>query len=72
MIGQWEPIGAAYYDGELVLQPEHYLTTEERWEVFNKHPLFTGVCPECGAGIAGASLVHYDCDRCGWLDDSVV
>lgn len=52
MSGQWEPLGAADYAGELVLQPEHYLTTAERWDVFNTHPLFTGVCPKCGAAIA--------------------
>jgi hypothetical protein len=39
-VGQWEPLGAAYYDGELVLQPEHYLTTEERWNILNTHLLF--------------------------------
>jgi hypothetical protein len=39
------PLGAAYYGDELVLQPEHYLSTEERLEILNTHPLFTGVCP---------------------------
>jgi hypothetical protein len=29
------PLGAAYYDGDLVLQPEHYLSTEERLEILN-------------------------------------
>jgi predicted RNA-binding Zn-ribbon protein involved in translation (DUF1610 family) len=69
---QWEPLGAGYYDGELVLQPEHYLSTEERLEILNTHPLFTGVCPECGAEIEPQQRMHYDCEACGWLDDSVV
>jgi hypothetical protein len=69
--GQWEPLGAAYYDGELVLQPEHYLTTEERWNILNTHPLFTGVCPKCAAVIASEDLVQYDCPSCGWKDESV-
>jgi hypothetical protein len=72
VLGQWEPLGGSYYAGELVLQPEHYLTTAERWEVFSKHPLFTGVCPKCKKAIGETNRVHYDCDRCGWLDDSVV
>jgi hypothetical protein len=58
VIGQWEPIGAAYYGGELVIQPEHYLTTAERLEILETHPFFTGACPKCGAVIAGAALVH--------------
>jgi predicted RNA-binding Zn-ribbon protein involved in translation (DUF1610 family) len=72
------PLGAAYYDGDLVLQPEHYLSTEERLEILNTHPLFTGVCPNYGEAIAahqefaGEGMVHYDCEGCGWMDDSVV
>jgi hypothetical protein len=69
--GQWEPLGAAYYDGELVLQPEHFLTTEERWDILNTHPLFTGVCPECKEPITGLNPVHYECQSCGWKDESV-
>jgi hypothetical protein len=66
------PLGAAYYADELVLQPEHYLSTEDRWEILNTHPLFTGICPKCGAKIEPQQRVHYDCEGCGWLDDSVV
>jgi hypothetical protein len=72
VVGQWEPLGAAFYAGELVLQPEHYLTTEERWEFMNTHPLFTGVCPNCKEPIVGLDLVHYDCQCCGWQDESIV
>jgi hypothetical protein len=32
------PLGAAYYDGDLVLQPEHFLTTAEWLEILNAHP----------------------------------
>jgi hypothetical protein len=72
VIGQWEPLGGAYYNEERVLQPEHYLTTEERLEILETHPFFTGVCPECGADISDLNLVHYDCELCGWKDESVV
>jgi predicted RNA-binding Zn-ribbon protein involved in translation (DUF1610 family) len=72
------PLGAAYYDGELVLQAEHYLSTEERLKILNTHPFFTGVCPKCGMAIAshqesaGEGIVHYDCPECDFRDDSVV
>jgi hypothetical protein len=68
VIGQWEPLGGAYYDGELVLQPTHFLTTAERLEILETHPLFTGVCPDCGGAIAGEGLVHYDCPSCDFKD----
>jgi hypothetical protein len=70
--GQWEPLGGAYCNGELVLQPEHSLTTEERWEILNMHPFFTGVCPECKEPITELDRLHCDCQSCGWEDDSVV
>ena len=70
--GQWEPLGATYYAGELILQPEHYLTTEERLKILETHPLFTGICPECGSVVNGEEGIHFDCSQCGWKDDSVV
>jgi hypothetical protein len=72
VVGQWEPLGSAYYADELVVQPSHYLTTTERLEILDTHPLFTGVCPECGQVIIGLDLVHYDCELCGWQDESIV
>ena len=67
----FEPLGGAYYAGELVLQPTHDLTTAERLELLETHPFFTGVCPQCGAAIAGEGLVHYDCEPCGYKNDLV-
>jgi hypothetical protein len=68
---QYEPLGGAYYAGELVLQPTHYLTTAERLEIIETHPFFTGVCPNCGEAIGGEGLVHYDCEACGFKDDLI-
>jgi hypothetical protein len=65
------PLGAAYYGDDLVLQPEHYLTTAERLEILDTHPFFTGVCPSCGAKAEPQQRVHYECVACGWVDDSV-
>ena len=44
---QWEPEGATYYNGELILQPKQQRTTEEQLWLLDNHPLFTSVCPQC-------------------------
>ena len=67
----FEPLGGAYYNRELVLQPTHDLTTAECLEILETHPFFTGVCPECGETIWGEGLVHYDCQNCGFKDDLI-
>jgi hypothetical protein len=68
----WEPEGASYYAGELILHRPR-LTREEQWQILETHPLFTGVCPQCGYRFPGhiPDLVHFDCPECGWIDDSV-
>ena len=68
---QFEPLGGAYYDGEFVLQPTHYLTTAERLEILETHPFFTGVCPKCRQAISGENQVHYDCPNCDYKDDLI-
>jgi hypothetical protein len=70
---QCEPLGAGYYDGELVLQPAHYLSTAERLEILDTHPLFTNECPKCGFIFEEAPVVHWDCPNsdCDRMDDSV-
>ncbi|NJM67558.1 MAG: hypothetical protein HC851_18740 [Acaryochloris sp. RU_4_1] len=72
VVDEWEPLGGAYYNGELIRDSSGYLTTEERLELIETHPLFTGVCPSCGARFSDGTLIHYDCKKCGWRDDSVV
>ena len=68
----WEPEGASYYNGELILQPQQHLTREEQLELLNTHPLFTGRCPHCEMPIPYLrDRVHYDCSECGWMDDTV-
>lgn len=66
------PVGGAYYNGEFILDSPAYLTTAERLELVETHPLFTGKCPNCGAQFDKTPSVHWDCKNCGWLDDSVV
>lgn len=68
----WEPEGASYYAGELIVQPRQRWTREEQLELLEHHPIFTGRCPACGGEIERdcRALVHWDCP-CGWMDDSV-
>jgi hypothetical protein len=68
-----EPEGASYYNGELILQPRQHLTIEEKLELLDTHPIFTGCCPNCGCQFPNRviDLVHFDCPRYGWIYDSV-
>jgi hypothetical protein len=69
----WEPEGATYYNGELIVPPQRQLTREEQWHILETHPFFTGVCPKCKYRFQGhvPELIHFDCPVCGWIDDSV-
>ncbi len=69
---QWEPVGAAYYNGELVIT-RRVIEPEERLRLLDTHPLFTSHCPRCCHRFPTESLppVHWDCPECGWMDDSV-
>ena len=70
---EWQPEGASYYSGELILDPVQRLSLEQRLELLDVHPLFTGRCPNCERPIphAVSGQIHWDCGRCGWVDDSV-
>jgi len=80
----WEPEGARYINGELVIerslynseeivQPRQRWTKEEQLELLDTHPLFTGKCPQCGYQFERdyTARVHWDCPECGWIDDAV-
>jgi hypothetical protein len=69
----WEPEGASYYNGELILQPRQGWTLEQQLELLDTHPLFTGQCPrwEMTDPKYETPPVHWDCSACGWMDDSV-
>jgi len=68
----WEPKGASYYNGELILQPQQRWTPEEQMELLDWHPMFTGKCPQCGTKFDRnhRARVHWNCP-CGWIDDTV-
>jgi hypothetical protein len=70
---QWQPEGAIYYGGELILEPVQQLTMEQRLDLLDTHPLFTGRCPNCEMPLRQTDppRVHWDCEHCGWVDDSV-
>ncbi len=69
---QWQPEGAAYYNGDLVLQPRQRTLTAQLG-LLDTHPLFTGRCPNCEIPLLPTHpvQVHWDCSNCGWIDDSV-
>lgn len=69
---QWQPEGAAYYNGELIYQPPE-LSYEEKLEMLDWHPLFTGRCPNCEMPLFQIDEpgIHWDCEQCGWKDDSL-
>ncbi len=69
----WEPEGASYYNGELILQPRQRWTLEQQLELLDTHPLFTGRCPRCEMTYPQYETppVHWNCSACGWIDDSV-
>jgi hypothetical protein len=70
---QWRPLGAAYYGGELIYDPVKQLMDAQRLELLDTHPMFTGRCPECEMPLLQTDppRVHWDCEYCGWKDDSV-
>lgn len=70
---QWQPLGAVRYGDELVLDPVKKLTEAQQLELLNTHPLFTGRCPNCEKPMqqTESRRVHWDCEHCGWIDDSV-
>ncbi|MBD2255057.1 hypothetical protein [Nostoc parmelioides] len=69
----WQPEGATYYNGELILQPPQRWTPQQQFELLDWHPMFTGFCPQCGAKYERdyTARVHWDCNICGWMDDTV-
>lgn len=60
----WEPEGATYYAGELIVQPKQYWTREEQLDLLDTHPMFTGRCPRCNRQYSQAErpIVHWDCE----------
>lgn len=69
----WEPEGASYYGNELVVTPVQRLTLQQKLELLDWHPIFTGRCPNCEIPIQQTDppRIHWDCEHCQWVDDSV-
>lgn len=67
-----ETVGASYYAGELVLNPQRHLSRQKQLELLETHPLFTGRCPKCGHELdeQNQSAFEWYCNRCGWSDAS--
>ena len=61
------------YNPELEIQSPQIPSTEEQIWLLGKsqvHPMFTGVCPACGAEFEKdyLAVVFWDCE-CGWTED---
>jgi len=69
----WEPEGASYYAGELVIEPTQRWTREQKLALLDWHPMFTGRCPDCERTLMQThpARVYWDCQECEWRDDSV-
>lgn len=63
----------ATYLGEPIAQPQRSLGMDEQLALLDTHPIFTGQCPECEIPMLQTEppRVHWDCESCGWKDDSV-
>lgn len=63
----------SFYNGELIRQPRQRWTTEEKLELLDTHPIFTGRCPECEMPYPKdyRPAVHWDCPFCDWKDETV-
>ena len=67
----WSPQGYVWYGDNLQAVGRSRLTNEQRLEILDTHPLFTGKCPSCGHKFENYPLIHWDCPNCGWIDESV-
>ncbi|MBH8554231.1 hypothetical protein I8751_18045 [Nostocaceae cyanobacterium CENA357] len=69
LVELWQPEGASYYNGKLILQPQQRWTPEQELELLEWHPMFTSRCPQCGYEFDRdyTSLVHWDRAECGWM-----
>jgi rubrerythrin len=46
------------------------LTLDQQLEILNKHPFFTGVCPQCGYQFGqNNDRDNWDCPECDWKTD---
>lgn len=68
----WEAEEFAFYGSERIASPVERLTKAQQLELLLWHPLFTGLCPQCRHPFSGdGNRVHWDCQECGWRDDTV-
>ena|GEM_PF-300517 len=69
----WEPQGASYYNGELILQRPAALDTRTTVRAAGHAPTVYRPVPPCEMTYPQYETppVHWDCSACGWSDDSV-
>jgi hypothetical protein len=67
----WFLFAEADVDGEQVLAQASLLEACDRNIEIMIHPSLSGRCPDCGFEFDRRQPpLHWDCDICGWMDDS--
>ncbi|MEO0804634.1 MAG: hypothetical protein AAFY57_20595 [Cyanobacteria bacterium J06642_2] len=66
----WTPEGMAWYGDDLIAIASIWAeVSDAEIEYPPSHPYWTGACPQCKAPFSfDDPPIHYDCDRCGWMD----
>ena len=62
-----------YYSGDPISPITDRLTLEQKLDLMDWHPIFTGRCPNCETPMLETQppRVHWDCSECSWVDDTV-
>ena len=60
----WSPEGYSWRDDDLVPNKRPRYTQEEKLQILDTHPFFTGICPECGQKIDKPGI-KWECPACG-------
>ncbi|NJM67638.1 MAG: hypothetical protein HC851_19185 [Acaryochloris sp. RU_4_1] len=57
----------AFYNGDPIAPITNHLTPEQKLELLDSHPIFTGRCPNCERPIRETTppRVQWDCGECG-------
>ncbi|RUS94948.1 hypothetical protein DSM106972_091990 [Dulcicalothrix desertica PCC 7102] len=67
----YAPEIGALYNGQVIKQPLQNRTIEEKLVLLDKHPLFTGACPNCNYKFSNQELLaeQFMCPTCEWSDE---
>ena len=63
----------AFYNGDRIAPITDRLTIEQKLELLESHPIFTGRCPNCEVPMLETTPPrgHWECGECGWREELV-